>query len=328
MRITDIGERALVELARRMFKAGPGVKVGIGDDAAAIDIDGRYLIVTTDMLAADTHFPPGTSAKQMGHKAVIVNLSDLAAMGARPLGLVFSVGLPRELDVGFVKRIIRGMDLTARRYGIYVVGGDLDESDKITIAGTAFGLASKGQLLKRSGAKPGDLIAVTGELGAAAAGLKILLEQLPPKGYEELIKDQLEPKARVREGILLAKGGATAAIDITDSLAANLWQVSRMSKAKLIIDREKVPVHPLALRFAKHHGFEVEDFALFGGEDFELFFTIRPDGWRRVKLALRRIGTKVTVIGYVAKGRGVYIQREGLLERLPDRGYEHFRQRA
>lgn len=325
MRVSDVGERALVELAKRICKSGPRIKVGIGDDAAAIDVDGRYLIATTDMLVARTHFPHGATAEQMGHKAVIVNLSDLAAMGAEPLALIFSVALPRGLDVGFVRRIIRSMDLTARKYGTYVVGGDLDESNDITIAGSAFGLASKGKLLTRSGAKPGDVIAVTGRLGAASAGLKLLLERFPPKGYEKLIKAQLEPIARVREGTVLAENGARAAIDITDGLAANLWQMSRMSKVKLIIDREKVPIHPLVQKFAEQHEFNVEDFALFGGEDFELLFTVQRRSWRRAKLALRHIGTKVTVIGHVARGRGVYIQRDSVLKKLPDRGYEHFR---
>jgi len=221
--------------------------------------------------------------------------------------------------------MIRGMDLTARRYGAYVVGGDLDESDDITIAGAAFGLASKGQILTRSGAKLGNVIAVTGELGAASAGLKILLDQLPLKGYEKLIKAQLEPIARVREGMLLAKNGARAAIDITDGLAANLWQMSRMSKAKFIIDRDKVPIHPLAQKFAEHHGFDVEDFAFFGGEDFELLFTVRRRIWEKVQLALKRVGTNATAIGYVTRGRGVYIRKHGVIEKLPDRGYEHFK---
>jgi len=325
MKVSDFGERALVELARRTFKSGPRIKVGIGDDAAAIDIDGRYLIVTTDMLVAGTHFPHGTTAEQMGIKAVIVNLSDIAAMGAEPLALIFSVGLPRELDVDFVRRMIRSMDVTARRYGAYVVGGDLDETDDITIAGAAFGLAPKGQLLTRSGAKPGDIIAVTGQLGAASAGLKILLEQLPSKGYEKLIKAQLEPIARVREGMLLAKNGARAAIDLTDGLAANLWQVSRMSKAKLIIDRDKVPIHPLVNKLSERHGFDVEEFAFFSGEDFEMLFTLRRDIWEKVRHALKRIGTDSTAIGYVSNGRGVYIQKQGALEKLPDRGYEHFK---
>jgi len=325
MKVSEFGERALVELARMTFKKGPRVKVGIGDDAAAIDIDGRYLIVTTDMLVAGTHFPLGTTAEQIGIKAVIVNLSDIAAMGAEPLALIFSVGLPRELDVNFVRRMIRGMDVTARRYGAYVVGGDLDETDDITIAGAAFGLAKKSQLLTRSGAKPGNIIAVTGQLGAASAGLKILLERLPPKGYEKLIKAQLEPIARVREGMLLAKNGARAAIDLTDGLAANLWQVSRMSKAKMIIDRDKVPIHPLVNKLSERHGFDVEEFAFFSGEDFEMLFTLRRDIWEKVRHALKRIGTDATAIGYVSNGRGVYIQKNGTLEKLPDRGYEHFK---
>jgi len=325
MKLSDVGERWLVELAEKVCKRGPKVKVGIGDDAAVIEIDGGYLVATTDMLIARTHFPPGTTPEQMGHKAVVVNLSDLAAMGAEPLGLLFSVGLPRELEVGFVERMLRSMDSTARGYGTYVVGGDLDESDEVVIAGFAFGLAKGRGILRRSGARPGNLIAVTGELGIASAGLKILLEGLSPKGYEKLLKAQLEPMARVREGMMLAKNGVRAAIDITDSLAASLWHMSRMSKVKMVIDREKIPVRHLLLKFAERHGFEVEDFALFGGEDFELLFTVPPDSWRRVKLALGRIGTKVTEIGHVAGGRGVFIQREGILEKLPDRGYEHFR---
>jgi thiamine-monophosphate kinase len=325
MKVSEFGERALVELARRTFKRGPRVKIGIGDDAAAIDIDDRYLIVTTDMLVAGTHFPPGTTAKQMGIKAVIVNLSDIAAMGAEPLALIFSVGLPGELDVDFVRHIIRAMDVTARRYGAYVVGGDLDETDDITIAGAAFGLAKKDQLLTRSGARPGDVIAVTGQLGAASAGLRILLDSLPKKGYEKLIKAQLEPIARVQEGMLLAKNGARAAIDLTDGLAANLWQVSRMSGAKLVIERDKVPIHPLVNKFSGKHGFDVEEFAFFSGEDFEMLFTLRQDIWEKVRQSLKRIGTDATAIGHVAKGRGVYIKKDGAIEKLPDRGYEHFK---
>jgi thiamine-monophosphate kinase len=325
LKLSDVGERALIELARRICAKGPKVEVGIGDDAAAIDIDGRYLVVTTDMLVASQHFPPSTTAEQMGTKAVVVNLSDLAAMGAKPLGLVFSVGLPRHLEVKFVRRMIRSMDAAARKYGAYVVGGDLDESEEIIIAGTAFGVAGKGKLLTRSGARPGDIIAVTGSLGAAAAGLRILLEKLPTKGFEELIRAQLEPEARVREGIALAEcGHVTAAIDVTDSLASNLWQISRMSGVKSILDRERVPIHPLVGRFAERWGLDVDEFALFGGEDFELLFTARPEGWLGVRRALKRVGTPVTAIGRVERGRGVYVEKDGKLEELPDRGYEHF----
>ena len=325
MKVSDVGERAIVEFARRICKSGPRVKVGIGDDAAAVDINGKYLIATTDMLIAGTHFPKGTTAAQMGLKAVVVNLSDVAAMGAEPLGLIFSVGLPRTLNVRFVKNMMWEMDRVARSYGAYVVGGDLDESGEIIIAGAAFGLAKKGGLLTRSGARPGDLIAVTGELGAASAGLKILLDKIPVKGYERLVRAQLEPQARVKEGLTLANSGSvTSAIDITDSLAANAWQVSRMSRVKMIFDYEKLPINHVVKKFSRSRGLNVDDFALFGGEDFELLFTVRPSGWEKVQRAFRRLGTTVTLVGKIAKGRGVFIKRRGEIKNLPDRGYEHF----
>ncbi len=325
MKISDMGERALVELARKICKRGPRIKVGIGDDAAAVDIDGKYLVATTDMLVAGTHFPRGMTAAQMGLKAVVVNLSDLAAMGAEPLGLIFSVGMPRNLDVRFVKEMLQGMDRAARSYNTYVVGGDLDEGSEITIAGAAFGLARKGQLLTRSGARPEDLIAVTGKLGAASAGLKMLLDRSPTKGYGRLVRAQLEPRARVKEGQVLAKSGSvTSAIDITDGLAANAWQISRMSKVKMILDYEKLPVDLAAEKFARSRGLDVDNFSLFGGEDFELLFTVRPPGWEKVRRALKRVGGRAAIIGLVEKGRGVFIRRRGKLRSLPDRGYEHF----
>jgi thiamine-monophosphate kinase len=326
MKLSDVGERALVELARRVFKQGPNVRVGIGDDAAAIDIDSMCLVVTTDMLVASAHFPSGTTPEQMGRKAVAVNLSDLAAMGADPLGLVFSVALPRDLDVEFVERMVKSMNIMAREYGTYVVGGDLEEGDEIIISGAAFGLAHRRRLLRRSGARDGDLVAVTGRLGAASAGLKILLEKLPAEGYHALTKSQLVPVARLREGKNLAlSGGVTAAIDVTDGLAANLWQLARESKVKIVIDRDRVPEHPLVRKFAAQHGFEVDDFVLFGGEDFELLFTARPQAWEKVQRALWRVGSKATAIGKVYKGHGVFIQVGGETKPLPDRGYEHFK---
>lgn len=326
MRLNDIGERALVEIARRTFRKGSRVRIGIGDDGAAIDIDERCLVVTTDMLVASIHFLPETKPEQIGRKAVVVNLSDLAAMGAEPLGLVFSVALPRELDVGFVKRIMKGMDSSARKYGTYVVGGDLDESKEITIAGAAFGLADRKKLLMRSGAKEGDLVAVTGKLGAASAGLKILLEKLPLRGYKKLVEAQLEPKALVNEGIILAKSGLVkAATDITDSLATSLWQMASESGVKIVIDKRKIPVHPLVEKFSTQHGYNVDDFTLFGGEDFELLFTVRPRAWDKVRMALKRVGAEATSIGQVTKGRGVFVRVDEKEKQLEDRGYEHFR---
>jgi thiamine-monophosphate kinase len=124
---------------------------------------------------------------------------------------------------------------------------------------------------------------------------------------------------------LARSGVVTSAIDVTDGLAANLWQLSKESGVKFIIDRERVPEHPLVKKFATEHGFEVDDFVLFGGEDFELLFTVHPRGWEKVWWVLKRIGASAAVVGRVAKGRGVFIQAKGKMQPLPDRGYEHFR---
>lgn len=327
MKLKEVGEKVLIETARKTFGRGKPIRVGIGDDAAAIDLPGKKcLVVTTDMLVASTHFPAGMKPEQMGKKSVIVNLSDLASMGAKPLGLVFSVALPRELELELVNRIMQGMESAAREYETYVVGGDLDEAEEITIAGSAFGLADKNKLLKRSGARKGDLLAVTGDLGAASAGLKIIMEKIPVQGYEELVMAQLEPRARVKEGMALARSGLVkAAIDVSDGLATNLWHLSRESDVKIIVDREKIPVHSLVKKFSKQYGYDIDEFALYSGEDFELIFTTKPRFWERVKLTLNRIGTKVTPIGRVAEGSGVFIKSGEKIEELEDRGYEHFK---
>ncbi|MGQ9787984.1 MAG: thiamine-phosphate kinase [Candidatus Hadarchaeaceae archaeon] len=327
MKLKEVGEKAIIETAKKRFRKGKQIRVGIGDDAAAIDLSGKKcLVVTTDMLVASTHFPAEIKPEQMGKKSVIVNLSDLASMGAKPLGLVFCVALPRELDLEVVDRIMRGMESAAREYDTYIVGGDLDEAEEITIAGSAFGLADKSKLLKRSGACKGDLLAVTGDLGAASAGLKIIMEKTTVRGYEELVRAQLEPRARVKEGMVLAKSGhVKAAIDISDGLAASLWHLSRESGAKIIIDKEKLPVHDLVKKFSEQYGYDIDDFVLYGGEDFELIFTTKARYWERVKLALNRIGTKVTAIGRVIEGSGVFIKSEEKIDELEDRGYEHFR---
>lgn len=326
MKVSDVGERSLVEIARRTFKKGPRVRIGIGDDAAAIDVDDLCLIATTDMLVESVHFPPGIRPEQIGKKSVVVNLSDIAAMGAEPLGLIFSVAIPRELDIEFVKRLMKGMNSTALEYGTYVVGGDLDESEEITIAGAAFGLARKDSILRRSSAKPGDLVAVTGELGAASAGLRILLDKLPREGYQKLVDAQLKPVARVKEGRALARSGSVkTAIDISDGLVSNLWQLAKESKVKLIVDYEKIPIHSLVKKFSEEYHHNIDDFALFGGEDFELIFTVPKQDWEKVRRALKRLGTKATTIGQVTKGRGVFMKVGEKTKLVEDLGYQHFK---
>jgi thiamine-monophosphate kinase len=222
--------------------------------------------------------------------------------------------------------MLKTMDSTAREYGAYVIGGDLGESGEVILAGAALGLTRKGKFLRRRGAKAGDLVAVTGTLGRASAGLKILMKKLPQKDFRDLVQAQLEPRARIREGEALARSGfVSAAIDLSDGLASDLWQLSKESEIKITIERGALPTDALVTKFAKKYGLNPDDFVLFGGEDFELLFTVKPDGWKKISRSLRQKGTKVTPIGYVEKGKGVYIEKKGKLFKLPNKGFEHFK---
>lgn len=326
MKLKEVGERALLRMVRGICDKGPQIELGIGDDAAAINIGDKYLVVSTDMLIGNVHFLPETPIERIGRKSVVVNLSDLAAMGANPLGLVFSIGAPRDIEYSFIKDLLESMNSIAREYDTYIVGGDLNESTEIIISGTAFGTTLKNQLLTRSGAREGDIICLTGDLGSAAAGLKIILDKLPRGENEGLLDAFHEPVARVKIGHLLAQSGVvTSTIDISDGLAANLWQISRMSEVKLIIDKEELPINPQVKKISDENNWNLDELTLFSGEDFELLFTVKREGWESLKENVNTGEVNITKIGEVSKGHGVYIKKNSRIEELPDRGYEHFR---
>ncbi len=326
MKLEDVGEKKLLELARSICDEGPRVEVGVGDDAAVLEMDGLYLLASTDMLIEDVHFTRDTPAKQIGRKAVVTNLSDIAAMGAKPLGLVYSIGAPGEKDLEFITGLLQGMNSTARKYDTYIVGGDLNEAETVILSGTAFGQTEKDKLLLRSRAKSGDYIGVTGELGAATAAVMAMVEDLPLEKWGPLKEALEEPEARVKEGRILSESeGVTSAIDITDGLAANLWQISRRSNMNLEVNFEDIPISEAAKEFANEHDTDLDNFVFHGGEEFELLFTVRPDVWEDLEKRFEDVDTKISKIGEVKTGKGVQLLRNGQKEKLPDRGYEHFR---
>lgn len=325
MKLKDMGEKALLDLAREIIESGQSVRIGVGDDGAGVDFDGGVLISSTDMIIEGVHFTSETPPERIGKKAVVTNLSDLAAMGAEPLGLVYSFGSPGEKEVSFVSRLLEGMNSTAREYNTYILGGDMNEAPQVIISGTGFGKSKEGEFLLRSGAKPGDLIGITGELGLATAATKAFLEGITLEDKETLKKALLDPVARVNEGITLSKNGhVNSAIDITDGLASNLWQISRMSKAGLVVDYDKIPVNQAVIDFAKEENVDLDNLILYGGEDFELLFTAGPEAWETLEKEFEKLETKITKIGEVNSEETVKIKRDGKLEDLPDRGYEHF----
>ena len=229
-----IGER---ELIMRISEILGGVE---NDDCAVIDAGDRYLVATTDMLHRDTDFPDIMNPWQMGWMSVAVNLSDIAAMGAEPAGVLIAAGLPSDVDLYFIDELFSGFGDCASFYGTRILGGDTDSHQELTITGTALGFVEKDLVLRRKGARPGDLLCTTGVLGGAGGGLWAWQNG---ELQSEFITRLLEPEPRLKEGRALAKSRAvTAMMDNSDGLALSLSDLSEVSRVGFVVNEEALPV--------------------------------------------------------------------------------------
>lgn len=318
MNLSQLGERKIIKIFEREFKARcKNAVVGIGDDACVIKFGGKLLAVSTDAIYQKTHIPREMTPRQIGKFAVNVNLSDIAAMGAAPLGLVFSFGIPSSLDENFVGELSKGINEACREHKTCVLGGDTKEHSEIVITGTAFG-SVENKILTRSAAKAGDLICVTGRIGSAAAGFYCLTKNLDVKA-SRLIKAALEPKARVREGILLGRY-ANACIDISDGLAFSLHEIAKASGVGFLVYEEKIPVDKNVRKVAELSGISLREIMFHKGGDYELLFTISPKKFEEMK----KIRSDVAVIGEIKKRGKNILNASGGVEELESRGYEAF----
>ena len=338
MKIGDIGEFGLIDRWMATIKPdGRKAIVGIGDDGAVLDFSpGSVLVATCDMMVEGVHFIlPAISPKQLGVKAMAMNLSDLAAMNARPLYALVSVGLRHDIDVGFVDLLYSGLTETAARYGCQIVGGDTVNSPRALVVDVfLMGEAERGRNTLRSGARPGDVVMVTGSLGGSAAGLEMILsagggamDQVPRWATAEVMRAHLEPTPRLLEAQAISiAGGANSAIDISDGLANEINHLARLSGVEIEIDASSIPISDATREVARAAGKDPLDYALFGGEDYELCFTAPPD---RVDRIIGQVGdetgTPVTVIGRVAEGRGAWILKGDRRATLSPRAFDHFR---
>jgi thiamine-monophosphate kinase len=305
----------------------PNMPVPFGDDVSAIDIGNEKLaIIKTDMLVGKTDVPPGMTLQQAARKAVVMNISDLAAKGVQPLAILASIGVPRDLTAKDIEKIGKGLNEGAREYNAYVLGGDTNEASDLIISCTAFGICEKRHLMRRSGAKPGDIVAVTGLFGKASSGLKILLEHLfaPPKLRKELVRAVYVPHARLKEGLALAQTqAATASIDSSDGLAWSLHELSVSSNVGFLIDN--LPVASEAKQFAKIHSLDPAELSLYGGEEYELLVTIKLRLWEKAKKAIEHVGASIIKIGVVTKEKKLLLKAEGKKVLIEARGWEHFK---
>jgi len=320
--VGSLGERETIRIIDRIVKSD--VSIGIGDDCAAIDIGDKYLLITTDMMVTKTHIPKGMGPYDIGWSIVAVNLSDIAAMGGKPLGIVTAIGITRGHPIDFLEQMVDGMNDCALKFGTSIVGGDTKEHDDLILCGTAVGEVLKEGVLLRKGAKPGDLIAVTGGLGKAGAGFYSMKRSLNLKEAEDALK---RPWPRVREGMALSSSGiVTSCMDISDGLSASVFELSRNSGLTYEIDLAKVP-KAKEVELAFHDAERQKDLILNFGDDYELLFTIKRDAEPVLEKIAQDVGCPMTVCGKVTSGEENILIDNGKRERLENLGYEHFRSR-
>ncbi|MEM2248865.1 MAG: thiamine-phosphate kinase [Candidatus Bathyarchaeia archaeon] len=325
--IRDLGERKVIEIILGLLDSMPDMPIPFWDDVSAVPIGGDMVaVVKVDMLVGKTDVPPGMSLRQAARKAIVMGVSDFAAKGVKPLAALVSLGLPGDFREEDVREIGLGIGEGAREYGIYIIGGDTNESSDLIIDCALIGLGDMRRIVRRSGARPGDILAVTGHFGKTSSGLKILLEGLSPPEHlrKPLIESVLTPKARLREGLALADLGAlTSSIDSSDGLAWSLHELSEASKVGFLIER--VPVAPEAEEFAREYNLDPLDLSLYGGEEYELVVTVKPELWDKARDALREIGAELIEIGKVTEEGRVRLKANGELRVIERRGWEHFR---
>lgn len=328
-KVSSIGERSLISRLSEIFNAPEGkergqegIIIGAGsDDCAVLDLKGEdCLVVTTDMLHRTTDFPVEMTPWQMGWMSAAVNLSDIAAMGAEPAGLLMAIGMPADTEIAFVEELAKGIQACAEFCGTAVVGGDLDTHAELTITGTALGRVKKSQLLLRKGAKPGDLVCVTGYTGSAGAALEAI--QSKKSVSETVLKALFEPVPRTQEARKLAESGAvTSMMDTSDGLAMSLYDLARQSKVGFRIRENALPILPEVREFASGPG-ELPELALYTGGDFELIFTVDPERLKKVQNICN-----LTIIGECTKYEtGIVLESpEFKLTTIEQRGYQQLK---
>jgi thiamine-monophosphate kinase len=304
--------------------------IPFGDDVSAYSIGANDLaVMKTDMLVDKTDAPLGMSLWQAARKAVVMNVSDFAAKGVKPIAILVSLGIPTKLNREDLEQIGGGLNAGAREYGAYVVGGDTNESSDLIISISLFGTAKKNAVTLRSGARPGDLVAVTGFFGKTLAGLKILLDsfQAPKRVAKALVDSVLMPYARLDEGLALSRAEAvSASIDSSDGLAWSLHEIAKMSEVGFLIN--KLPIAKEAEEFARINSLDLLELTLYGGEEYELVLTIKPELWKKAEKAVKKVGGSLIPIGKVIAKKQVLLKISGKNYPVEPRGWEHLKTRG
>jgi thiamine-monophosphate kinase len=346
-------ERAFIDALRRRVDAGtwgrghaeismsprhPSLVTGIGDDAAVFrNAAGKETVISADLLVEDIDFRRTTTPPYLlGHKALAVSISDVAAMGSRPLWSMISIGVPEDVwQTDFVERLYDGVLDLAKRYGVQLIGGDTSRTpETIVIDSIVTGECTAGMAVMRTGASPGDQIFVTGSLGAAAAGLRLIergahlaeqnLADEDSQKLDHILLRQLRPEPRVGWGIVLGEERlATSMIDLSDGLSSDINQLCTASGVGALIDSASLPIDERVTELCGRRALDPLQLALHGGEDFELLFTVKPADVPRLP---RRVdGVSIKRIGEITSAvTGVKISEGPRTWELKPGGWKHF----
>lgn len=325
-----MGEFGLIARIRKwMVASNPSLIQGIGDDVAVIEMGGKSLLVTTDILIEGIHFDRAwIDPYRLGEKALFVNLSDIAAMGGTPKYFLISLGVPKNLPFSFVSLFYRGLKDGAKKFQVDLIGGDTSLSKKIVINICLLGEGEKQSLLFRKGAKVGDDLYVSGTLGDAALGLRILQRKGPGGAPRGLVEKHLSPSPRIQLGKAIGKDRlATAMIDVSDGLLIDAKHLLEESKVGARIWEERVPLSGLYRKWVPSYSKDPYELALSGGEDYELLFTAPIQMRDKISALSRSSKILITRIGEILpRKEGFCIIKKNGKEYFPPRlGFEHFR---
>lgn len=329
--LSDAGEFGFIAGLRRRFGGGEGVVIGPGDDAAAVTFTpGRLVLATTDMLVEGVHFDLAfSSVADVGYKAITASVSDIAAMGGIPRYALVALGAPGETSLDAMEALGAGMAEAGGEHGVAVVGGDLVSNGTLIVSVALLGEEGPAGVVRRSGARPGDSVFVTGALGAAAAGLALLrrastdplalalLERFPA-----LAGAHRRPPARAREGLAAAAAGASAMIDCSDGLSSDALHIAEESATGIEIDAEAIPLADGVAEVAGYLGSPEWELGLTGGEDYELVLTAPPETGSALAAAVAP--TQLTRIGAVIEGERSLLVPGGERSVLSPSGWDHF----
>jgi thiamine-monophosphate kinase len=337
MKLRDIGEFGFIEKISRGCLIRPdNIVKAIGDDAAAFTTDSNQIIlVTTDLLVERIHFlRDATSGFNLGYKSLAVNLSDIAAMGGTAREAFVSIAIPQDCTIDLLDDIYRGMKSLAGEYDVNILGGDTTRSKvDLIINVVVTGLVSRSEILFRDGARPGDVIFSSGYLGDSRAGLHLILNniEVKSKAHKALFESHILPRPHLREGrFLAAVGGVSAAIDVSDGLSSDLGHIVKQSGVGAKIHADKIPLSQHLKSFCDQFDFDPIPFALAGGEDYTLLFTVSAGAAPRISRDYQKsFNQPLFAIGEITDTGSIeLIDSQGSSKEVIPSGWDHFKSAA